>query len=264
MNRGLLAGITADAWKRYDPYIKNVQFAGGTAATDPTTLGTDAIQLGRYQQTRFGFVICQMFIQFGAGAALGTGDAMNFRLPVRAARWSESSILPTGADIPIGQGQLWQGSAADPAYQKTVTPTLADPNVTLFNGEEDMYCHLFHSGNVAQGTATIAASGTSVAVTHGLNDKCQAADITLVPSGTPSGSNWQSAYVDTFTTTGFTIRTRSSVGTGGQSFAWRIDARPWTDAGGNGSVPQLVAPDRPWVWGAGHSIGMEIFYEAQA
>lgn len=261
MNRGLLAGLTADAWKNYTPTITNAGFTGGIAAVQPTAYGAGAIQLGRYQLTRFGFVIAQVFIQFGTGVALGAGDSMNVRLPVRANRWSKSPTFPYGADLPIGTGQLWQGSVADPSFQKIIIPTLADQN-TLINGDEDYHAQMFHSGNMAQGTATIAASGTSIAVTHGLTCKCQAQDITLTPTGTASGSNWGYAYVDTFTTTGFTIRTKSSVGTGGQTFAYTINASPWTDSLGNGAVNQLVAQNRPWVFASGHSIGLELFYEA--
>lgn len=261
MNRGLLAGLASDAWKTYVPTLANVQFLGGAAATAPT-MGTDAVLLGRYQQTRFGFVIAQIYVQFGTGASAGTGDAFNIRLPVRANRWTRTSALPSGADLPIGTGQVWQGSAADPSLQKVVIPTLADPTVTFSNGDEDYYCHLFHDGNIAQGTATIAASGTSIAVTTGLTDKLQAQDITLVPTGTASGSNWQYAYLDTFTTTGFTIRTKASVGTGGQTFNWTARATPWTDSGGNSGIQQLVAHHRPWPWAAGHTIGLELFYEA--
>lgn len=262
MNRGLLAGLASDAWKNYTPTVINAQFVGDPSPS-AFSLG-NGTAIGRYQQTRLGFVICQVYIEFGSTTTFGSGTCFNVRLPVRALRWSRSPGAPSGADIPIGTGQVWQGSAADPSFQKTIIPTLADPTVTVYGGEEDFYCHLFHDGSIAQGTATIAASGTSIGVTHGLNDKVQAQDVSLCPTGTASGSNWQYAYVDTFTTAGFTIRTKASVGTGGQTFAWTVRATPWTDSGSNGGVQQLVAYDRPWVFASGHSIGLELFYEAAA
>jgi hypothetical protein len=70
------------------------------------------------------------------------------------------------------------------------------------------------------GSATIASGATSIAVTHGLIATPAASDITLTPTATTTtdpGNIW----VDTITSTQFTIRCRVDPGAGGLVLAWR-------------------------------------------
>ena len=70
------------------------------------------------------------------------------------------------------------------------------------------------------GTATIASGATSIAVTHGLIATPAASDITLTPTATATtdpGNIW----VDTITSTQFTINCRTDPGAGGLPIAWR-------------------------------------------
>lgn len=259
--RGILAGAKPDTWKDYTPVLRAVQGLGDPAAVQPV-LGAGGIARGRYQETLEGFVIAQFYFEFGTSPTPGTATAYAISLPKKANRWTKSSLLPAGADLPIGTARVSQGQAADPSFEMVVIPTLCDPFLSFGPGDEDGYCQLFHQGCRAQGQATIAASGTSVTVTHGLNDKIRPEDITITATGTPSGSNWQYAYVTISNATQFAISTKASVGTGGQTFAWSINATPWTDSGNNPSiVPMLVRPDAPWVPTAGCLIAGELFYE---
>jgi hypothetical protein len=70
------------------------------------------------------------------------------------------------------------------------------------------------------GSATIASGSTSIVVTHGLIATPAASDITLTPTATTTtdpGNIW----VDTITSTQFTIRCRVDPGAGGLVLAWR-------------------------------------------
>lgn len=263
MNRGLIPGLNSDGWREYVPELKCGAASG--SVTEPS-LGTAPIQRGRYLVTRSGFVIVQALIRWGTSPAEGVGNAYMVSLPIAANRWTKSSALPNGADLPIGSGMISQGRTLDPAFNIPVIPTITDPwNVSNVKNDYDKYAQLFSAHMIlAAGTATIAASGTSVTVTYStsaVGPIPRASDIQVVPTGTLSGSNWQIFEVQNITATTFDIVTKASVGTGGQSFGWKVRATPYTSSG-TYNVPMLVAPGRPWLWDATHEMTLELFYEA--
>lgn len=71
-------------------------------------------------------------------------------------------------------------------------------------------------------SATVTSGNTSVTVTHGAGYTPSAQDITVCPINNPTNDpGWW--YVDTITSTQFTIRVRSDPGASGAIFAWRVD-----------------------------------------
>jgi hypothetical protein len=73
----------------------------------------------------------------------------------------------------------------------------------------------------AQGTATLANGGTSIAVTHGLAVTPNAQDIRVHPIESLGNATFW--YVDTITSTQFTIRVDADPGAD-VDFAWRVEA----------------------------------------
>ena len=75
---------------------------------------------------------------------------------------------------------------------------------------------------LGSGTATVTSGNTSVVVTHGAGITPDAQDIMLHATNSPTADPlWY--WVDTITSTQFTINVRVNPGASGASFAWRVD-----------------------------------------
>jgi hypothetical protein len=224
------------------------------------------VAIGRYLRFPSGLVVAQMSFTFGTSPENGTtAFAYQFGLPVPASRSN------SGADLPIGTGLCTQGTAASPQLTQMMVPTLSDPPTSASyppKTDEDNYAQGFCQRMISMGVSGDANSPaftsgvSSVVVTHtnGHQDSAYvptAYDIQVVATNSPS-TNPKSIYVDTITATQFTLHVGASSTTTPLTYAWKLRAEP------NNSGPSiLVGPNAPWVWAAGHSIGLECIYEAR-
>lgn len=251
-NRGALDGLGPGLWQKYEPTIRG--FHASTSPTQPS-LGTDSTVYGEYWSNGQGRVMCRGAIQFGSTATYGSGESVwGVSLPVPANRSSG------GADLPIGNAWLWQGSAADPQLNMQSIPTLMDP---LAGGggnqtNEDNYFQLFIPYMVSYGTGSFASSATSATVTHGLAVTPVAYDITVVPTNNPS-STPKTIWIDTITSTQFNVNITTASTTTPMTFSWK--ARAECNSTANFSL--LASSLKPWVWASGHVISWQIEYEAR-
>lgn len=268
---GLFPGLRGQRSYDFVPQLRCMQLPGDPAPVDPN-LGSDATLNGSYFQTPEGLVIYEFELIAGTSPTPGTGSAYLLRLPIPALRWTKSAALPNGADLPIGSARIDTGSSSDPCFSRELLPTLADPGFPFYWAQSDQWVQFFHSGPLDAGTDTIAASGTSKTVTtNRLVDRVKEHDIDIHPIGTASGSNWQYMCATNITIgvagtsfMTFDVTTKASVGTGGQSFAWRVDGIPWTDSGNNSSiVPMLLSPCLPFYMQAGWRLTGQLFYEGR-
>ena len=79
-----------------------------------------------------------------------------------------------------------------------------------------------HSGiKVITGTATIVSGQTTIAVTHGLG-KAPALEDISVTGGEAGSADWGNLWVDTITSTQFTINCRTDPSTNGLDLGWRV------------------------------------------
>jgi hypothetical protein len=265
-NRGTISGVSSATWHQYEPLWLATNTSG-----NPTmpAIGNGTIW-GRWLRTTGNTVVAQVGLTFGSTTTFGNGDAYIIGLPLPANRWTAGLSNTSNADLPIGTGFAWQGSAASPSYLVPLIPTLADPLAGYnLQTNEDYFAHLFTPiSHIARGTASISGASTSTTVTHNLGlgsggtASYSEADISLVnTASTGSPANPRVAYLSTLTENAFNINVQ--VAPGGATafnFAWRLEARPQNTSW---NLPQLVSYRRPWVFAQNHGIYCQFIYEAR-
>ena len=262
MQRGVLRGVGIDAWKFYEPKWYSTRRPGQPGATQPA-IGNGTL-VGRYTRISSGFVCAQIQLIAGSTTTFGTGEAYILGLPLPANRWTSALSLAT-ADIPIGSGLAWQGSAANPSLTMALIPTLADPLAEYnLQTSEDEYLHLFIQQSVAYGTGTIpaGASPAVVTITTPVGQSASAYDINVVPTST-STNNPQHIWVDTISYSNpnlsFNVNAKANPGGSGITFAWKVRAEPESTVG----LAQLLNYQRPWTMASGHGLFVQALYEAR-
>jgi hypothetical protein len=251
MNYGTPDGLDAGLWKQFDPQIAGFSFAG-TGITQPNL--STCPRYGQFWQSGQGRVMYQGAIQFDSTVSFGSGETVwGLRLPVPANRSSG------GADLPIGNAWLWQGSSADPQLNMQAIPTLMDPLLPGGNqGMEDYFFQLFNSYLISYGTGSIATSATSTTITHNLGVTPAAYDIHITCTNNPSTTP-KLVYVSNIGATTFDVNVGTSSATTGLTFAWKCRAEPNSSTG----FSLLVNHLKPWVWASGHVVSWQIEYEAR-
>lgn len=254
MNRGLISGIGPElAWKPYNPrtpLLVGCSTSGGTP-TQPL-LGSSMV-LARYRHDRqSGLVFYQGSIQFASDASFGSGeDFWAVHMPVPAYR----SL--GGADLPIGNGWAWKGSAGN--SNQMLRCTLADPFFPIAGTAEDNYLQFFIDQNIASGTGSITSTNTTTTITHNLGATPNAQDIRIVGTSNPT-NNVQVVYVTGITSTQFVVNVKNSPGTNPFNFSWKIMQEP------NASTVMdlLVNSLRPLgPWASGYVLGWNVMYQAR-
>ncbi len=258
--RGLPTGLGSESsWQRFTPDLRAFVHTGGSNPTQPALNSADCT--GHYVYERqTGLVTYQGRIQFASDTTYGSGDDVwGVRLPVPAYR----SL--GGADLLVGAGWAWQGSAGN--RNVPLRATLMDPlPPDGMNSNEDYYIQFFLPYTVATGTGTLPGSnGTSVTVTHassGTNGLTpNAFDINVVPTNSASTAPGE-IYVDTITSTQFNVNVRAGATTTPQTFAWKVRAEP------NATVlfDLLVNSQRPFLpsgWASGYQLSWHVQYQAR-
>jgi hypothetical protein len=253
---GLFDGLEKRTWNYYEPELRTAWVSGDPS---PSNLSLGNSQLfGRFLELPGGLVIAQTKIILGSTFSRGSGRAYIQRLPRPAHRWTADLANSQTADLPIGTGLAWQGSAANPSLTMPVLPTLSDPFGPInINGDEDYWAHLFIPHGLAMGTGAFASNATTVTITHNLGLTPSAYDITITPTNVP-GANPRDIAVQNIGPTTFDV----VIGTGSTTpltFAWKARVEPNNSVG----TPQLVNHARPWLWSAGHELSCQYIYEAR-
>lgn len=264
-NRGMISGVTPDAWKSYIPQWRSGNFVGGAAITTQPSLG-NGTAIGRYLRFPAGMVVAQIQFTFGSTTAFGTAASFYlFSLPFPGSRSNSA------ADLPVGTGLVTQGTAATPQLTQLVVPTLADPSAQAQGigqqSDEDNWVQGFCQRVISVGISGDANSPafttgvTGVTVTHNLGAiggyVPAAYDIDIVATNSPS-TNPKNIFVDTIGATTFKLNVGASSTTTPLTYAWKIRAEP------NNSGPSiLIGPNSPWTWASGHSIALQCLYEAR-
>jgi len=259
-NRGLLRGLGIEGWKFYDPAWYSTVQPGSPAPTQPA-IGNGTIR-GRYTRTPAGVCIAQVQLIAGSTTSFGTGDAYILGLPKPGNRWTAALGLST-ADIPIGTGLAWQGTAANPSLTMPLIPTLADPLTPLnLQTNEDYFAHLFIQQSIAYGTGSILSGTTSVTVTAPLGQSASAYDIRVVPTATTS-NNPGILYVDSISYSNpnlsFNVNVRTNPGASNLPFAYKVRAEPESTV----NFAQLLNYQRPWTMASGHGLFAQFVYESR-
>lgn len=145
---------------------------------------------------------------------------------------------------------------ADPSYDQLLTVTFGDSNTTIAYNQNLIYLTngqtaTFLTGDTitfrysrnaggfrwvevartrmssyyATGTATVASGATSVVVTHNLAKTPTPSQITITPTNLPTNppGHW---YVDTITSTQFTLHVTADPGASGAAFSWAGQVLP--------------------------------------
>lgn len=251
MNDGVVSGVQADLWRQYQPTIRGFS-SSGSGITQPVL--NSAVTFGEYWNSGQGRVLCRGSIQFASDSTFGSGESVwGISLPFPANRSSG------GADLPIGEAWLWQGSSADPQLNMSGIPTLMDPlSPGGTQSQEDSYFQIFVPYLISFGTGSIATGATSTTITHGLAETPAAFDIQVTATNAPSTTP-KIVYVDTITSTQFNVNIVSSSATTGLTFAWKCRAEPNSST----EFALLASHLKPWTWASGHSISWLIEYEAR-
>jgi hypothetical protein len=251
MNDGVLSGQQADLWRVYQPTIRGFS-QSGSGITQPVL--NSAVVFGEYWNSGQGRVLCRGSIQFASDTTFGSSESVwGVSLPVPANRSSG------GADMPIGEAWLWQGSSADPQLNMSAIPTLMDPLLPGGNqSQEDSYFQIFVPYLISYGTGSIATGATSTTVTHGLGETPAAYDIQVVATNAPSTTP-KIVYVTNIDSDSFDVNVVSSSATTGLTFGWKCRAEP----NASSELALLASHLKPWVWASGHSISWLIEYEAR-
>jgi hypothetical protein len=264
-NRGVFSGLAAETWRSYETEIVACVVPGGATPTQPS-LGTDGYKYGRFIDLPGGLVVAQAKFVWGTtanGASAGSGsDAYMVRLPRPANRWTAAVTDSANADLPIGTGIGRSKTTVDPMLTMPLIPTLADPFPPFaYQSGQDYYAQLFCAHSIQTGTATISGASTSVDVDHGLDITPAMSDIIVNVSGiTGAPAAVRSVYVTSVDANTFRINVQ--VAPGGATaldFAWKIRAEPNSSE----SVTPLVNHGRPWAWGEGCEISVQMIYESK-
>jgi hypothetical protein len=255
MNRGVLSGLSQDAgWKLYQPNEPILRAFHQSAAPTQPLLGAATVNAHYFYDRTTGNVKYQGYIQFASDTTFGSSDQVwGVRLPVPAYR------VLGGADLPIGNGWAWQGSAGNrnvPLRATLLDPLVPDGNRT----NEDYYLQFFLPWMIATGSGTITSPATSTTITHGLGSTPAAYDITLTPTASTTSSIVM-YYVNTITSTQFNVNVRSDPGASGFNFNWRALALP----NNSSTFDLLVNSARPFGsgWASGYVLGWNVEYQAR-
>lgn len=251
-NRGILPGLKSEAgWQTYNRNDLLRAFTFGGTPTQPT-LGSSTVNAQYSHDRQTGTVAYQGMIQFASDATFGSGDHVwAVRLPVPAYR----SL--GGADLPVGTGWAWQGSAGN--RNMALRATLMDPLTPDGNQtNEDYYAQFFLPYMLATGSGTITSAATSVTITHGLGTTPAPEDITITPTGTTT-NNIVMWYIDTITSTQFNVNVRTAPGASTFPFNWKARAEP----NGSATFDLLTNSLRPFTWASGYVLAWHLRYQAR-
>ncbi len=255
-NPGTPSGLTAElGWHSYQPTQPILVCFSLTGAVTQPLLGASSVVAHYQHEKQTGTVRYQGFIQFSSDATFGSSDQVwGVRLPVPAYR----SL--GGADVPIGNGYAWQGSAGN--RNMPLRATLMDP--LGFGGgaqtNEDYFCQFFLPYMLATGSGAITSAATSTTITHGLGTTPNAFDIQIMPTATTT-NNIVMYYVDTITSTQFNVNVRTAPGASTFAFNWKARCEP----NGVAAFDLLVNSGRPFGggWASGYLLGWNVEYQAR-
>ncbi len=250
-NNGVLAGQRRSGYQTHDVRLRG--FISSGTPTQPS-LGS-SVTVARWARKPNGLIHYYGQITFASDATFGSGETVwGLSLPVLANRSSG------GADLPIGSGFAWQGSAANPSVNMTMVATLMDP---LSGGggaqtQEDSWAQFFCPYLLSWGTGTIASGSTATTITHNLGNTPVAYDIHIRPTNNTT-NNPGHIYVDTLGATTFAVNCKANPGASGLSFSWKARVEP----NGSTTFDLLAARNKPWTWAATHILGWNLTYEAR-
>lgn len=253
-NRGVIQGVRAEnTWQLFNPGVPAIlrAYAQSGTPTQPA-LGASTVNAQYLYDRATGTVAYNGLIQFSSDATFGSSDHVwAIRLPVPAYR----SL--GGADLPIGTGWAWQGSAGN--RNVALRATLMDPMLSDGQGGgEDYYAQFFLPYLIATGTGQLTSGNTAVTITHGLGSTPAAYDINVVPTNAASTAPGE-IYVDTITSTQFNVNVRSSATTTPQAFSWKARAEP----NGSATLDLLTNSTRPFAWASGYVLSWHLRYQAR-
>jgi hypothetical protein len=257
-NRGVFGGLTGGRWVDYSPVWRSQNFAGGGAVTTQPDIGNGSLT-GRYIRHPAGLVVAQIALVGGSTTTWGS-DASYYiwRLPVPGSRSN------SGADLPIGNGYITQGTGGSTQYTQQTIPTLADPGAVnqgfCANSDEDYWVQGFGNRVLAAGTGSLASSATSTTITHNAGVTSgyvpAASDFIITATNSPS-TNPRTVYVTNITSTQADIAVGVASTTTPLTFAWKVRGEP------NSTGGVLLSPGNPWPGSDGMVIGFELLYEAR-
>lgn len=235
-NPGLIPGLNADGWRRYEPKFLCAGAGGETQPTGITNGSLTQPPFGRYLILDHTAVIVEQQFAFFGSSGVGAGAAYVMSLPFPANRWSGPGVA---APIPLGIGMCYFSGSVAPNANMPTTLTLADPFASLA-GAEDYYVQAYTQYLLSWGTGTIA-SGTAT-ITHRCGYAPRAEDIEITPTDAVN-INTSSGLVKVLniTSTAFDVAVANTVS--GMSFSWKVRGKPPT-----GQAGALIGPTTPWDW----------------
>jgi hypothetical protein len=238
-NKGVISGLTPGVWQRYKPRMICI---GGT---DPNTsdAGDIRFQTGQWLFQPPDTIEAIIQTQLLTTGGQGSGGPYAISLPYPGARLSQPN---TPDYTPIGNGHVYFSQVV-PVVNVDVTPTLANPSAAL--DDPDYWCTAYASQIIDWGTFSLNAA--SVTVNHKAGFAFSPEDLTM-SAGNSAGNAWHPPYVDTITSTQFTVHTRnnSTSPTTAVSYSYKIKAFPPSGASG-----ALLSPTVPWDWSRVTALG---------
>lgn len=260
-NRGIVPGLKSEVgWQTFDRGNDMLRaFAASGTPTQPA-LNSATIRAGYTYDRQTGTVVYEGAIQFASDTTFGSSDHVwGLLLPVPAFR----SL--GGADLPIGNGFAWQGSAGN--RNMGMRATLMDPLIGGGgnNSNEDYYAQFFVPYLLASGTATLVGT-TPTTINHNLGMTPVAYDFTIMPTATTT-SNYTHVFVDTITSSQANLTCRATPGASNLSVAWKCRAEP----NGSSTLDLLLNSQRPFqaasagatCWASGYVLAWHLRYQAR-